>query len=95
MPLKKPIDIAMALLPGGVDSLMKSIDEHPELQGLEKDKYKRLALAELLIMGNTGRRGGPAEVAVAAFQMADISVEELVIEAKVAVQKIPPQPMVH
>lgn len=95
MPLKSPIDIAMALLPGGVDSLLKRIDEHPELGGGERDKYKRLVLAELLILGNTGRRGGPTEVAVAAFQMSDISLEELVIEAKAIVQCIPPPPRVN
>lgn len=90
MPGLLPIDIFSVLLAGGVDTLMKRVDEHPAIRPIDKEKAKRMALVEVLIMGNTGQRGHPAQVALAATQTANISLAEMIIEAKLAAQHIPP-----
>lgn len=87
--MKRPIDIGLVLRTGGVDGLMKVIEVHEEIPEHRKEACKRAALAEILILGNLGRRGLPAEVASAAAQLMGMSLDELVMAAKVAAQKIP------
>lgn len=89
MPLKHPVDVIVALRVGGVDELLRRIDGHPEIKPGDKLKAKRLALVEILILGNTGHRGGPEQVMSAAVQTSEISLEELTLEAKLAAQHIP------
>lgn len=92
MPTPRPIDIAQELRLGGVDRLIKTIDDRPALKN--KEVVKRLALVEVILWGLTGERAGPAEVSEFAVQSLAVSMPELVIEAKVQAQKIPPQTLV-